>query len=139
MKRSSKKVLVGVMVVVAAVAFLIYRGVSTTGAYYLTVTELRTSEVGLGLGAGEVVRVGGDVVPGTVAYDQRDLVLEFSIRDPDRPDQMLAARYEGPKPDAFEPEIEVLLEGTFDRDRNLFRAENLLVKCPSKYQSEEES
>ncbi len=129
----------GVLVVVAAVAFLIYRGISTTGAYYLTVAELKTSEVGRGLGAGEVVRVGGDVVPGTVTYDQRALVLEFSIRDPDEPDQVLVARYEGPKPDAFEPEIEVLLEGTFDRASNLFLAENLLVKCPSKYQSEEES
>ena len=36
----------------------------------------------------------------------------------------------------FEPEIEALLEGTYDRSKNLFQAETLLVKCPSKYESE---
>ncbi len=138
MKRSTRKILVGVLVVAVGVGILIYRGISTTSAYYLTVSELRSSPTGLKLTDQDPVRVGGEVVDGTVRYDQKRLVLEFAVRDAEAPDEQINARYEGPKPDAFKPDIEVLLEGTYARAQNLFRAENLLVKCPSKYQSEGE-
>ncbi len=138
MTKSTRKVAAGILVIAGAVGFLIYRGIATTGAYYLTVAELKESPTGRGLSDRDVVRVGGEVVDGSVRYDQRNLVLEFSVRDEEDEDQVLDALYEGPKPDAFEPDIEVLLEGTYDRVRNLFLARNLLVKCPSKYQSEDE-
>ena len=138
MTKSTRRVAAGVLVIAAAVGFLIYRGIATTGAYYLTVAELKGSPTGRALSDRDLVRVGGEVVDGTIRYDQRNLVLEFSVRDGEDGDEVLEARYEGPKPDAFEPDIEVLLEGTYDRARNLFLARNLLVKCPSKYQSEDE-
>ncbi len=137
MNRSTLRVLAGVLVIGAAVAFLIYRGIATTGAYYLTVAELVESPRGLGLSSGDFVRVGGEVVEGSIRYDQRSLVLEFEVRDPEEPGVTIRARYEGPKPDAFKPDIEVLLEGTYAREQNVFLAQNLLVKCPSKYQSED--
>lgn len=137
MSRSTLRVLAGVLVIGAAVAFLIYRGIATTGAYYLTVAELVDSPRGRGLSPSDFVRVGGEVVEGSIRYDPRDLLLEFDVRDPEKPEVTIRARYEGPKPDAFKPDIEVLLEGVYARDRNEFLAQNLLVKCPSKYQSEE--
>lgn len=136
MKKSTRKVLAGVLVIGLSVGFLIYRSIATTSVYYLTVSELKTSPLGLKLSDQDVVRVGGKVVDGTLDYDQKNLVLRFAVRDDKALTETVAVRYDGPKPDAFAPNIEVLAEGTYARGENLFRAQNLLVKCPSKYQSE---
>jgi len=139
MKKSNKKVLIAVLVLLASVGFLIYRGLANTSVYYMTAGELKTSTLGRQLGADQTVRVGGLVVDGSIDYNQRDLSLRFSIKDENNPQEVIDALYNGAKPDAFEPEIEALLEGTYDRDKNLFLADTLLVKCPSKYESEQEN
>ena len=136
MKKSNRKVVIAVLVMVASVSVLIYRGLADTSVYYMTVSELKTSSLGMQIGSDQAVRVGGLVVDGGIEYNQRDLELRFSIKDENNPNEIIQAVYKGAKPDAFEPEIEALLEGTFDRDKNLFHAETLLVKCPSKYESE---
>jgi cytochrome c-type biogenesis protein CcmE len=138
MKKSNKKVLIAVLVMVASVGFLIYRGLAETSVYYMTVGELKTSALGQKIGPTQAVRVGGLVVDGSTSYNQRDLELRFSLKDENNPQEIIDAVYNGAKPDAFEPEIEALLEGTYDRSKNLFQAETLLVKCPSKYESETE-
>lgn len=139
MKKSNRKVLIAVLVLLASVGFLIYRGLANTSVYYMTVSELRTSTLGRQLGADQTVRVGGLVVADSIDYNQRDLSLRFSIKDENNPQEVIDALYNGAKPDAFEAEIEALLEGTYDRDKNLFLADTLLVKCPSKYESEQEN
>jgi cytochrome c-type biogenesis protein CcmE len=136
MKRSNRKILIGVLVISLAVGFLIVRGISTTSAYYLTVAELKNSPTGLGLKEGQSVRVGGDVVAGSIVYDQQALRLSFELRDQHKPAATIRVSHAGPKPDAFEPDVEVLAEGTYQRGANLFTASNLLVKCPSKYTSD---
>ena len=139
MKRSNQKILVGVLVIGIAVGFLIVRGISTTSAYYMTVAELKDSPTGRSLKAGQTVRVGGDVVAGTIAYDQQALRLAFDLRDQQNPTAAIRVSYAGPKPDAFEPDMKVLAEGIYQRGANLFAADTLLVKCPSKYESKENS
>jgi cytochrome c-type biogenesis protein CcmE len=136
MKKSNRKVLIAVLVLVASVSFLIYRGLAETSVYYMTVGELKTSALGQKVTPDQAVRVGGLVVDGSTDYNQRDLELRFSLKDENNPQEIIDAVYNGAKPDAFEPEIEALLEGTYDRAKNLFQAETLLVKCPSKYESE---
>jgi cytochrome c-type biogenesis protein CcmE len=135
MKRSNQKILAGVLVIGIAVGFLIVRGISTTSAYYLTVAELKDSPTGRSLKAEQSVRVGGDVVAGSIAYDQQALRLAFDLRDQQNPAATIRVSYAGPKPDAFEPDVKVLAEGIYQRDANLFAADTLLVKCPSKYES----
>lgn len=139
MKKSNRKILIAVLVLLASVGFLIYRGLAETSVYYMTVDELKTSTLGLQLGADKAVRVGGLVIDGSIDYNQRDLTLRFALKDENNPQETINAVYNGAKPDAFEPEIEALLEGTYDREKNLFLAETLLVKCPSKYESEQEN
>lgn len=136
MKKSNRKVVIAVLVMMASVSFLIYRGLADTSVYYMTVSELKTSSLGMQIGPNQPVRVGGLVTDGDIDYNQRDLELRFSIKDESSPKEIIQAIYKGAKPDAFEPEIEALLEGTYDREKNLFQAETLLVKCPSKYESE---
>ncbi len=139
MKKSNRKILIAILVLLGSVGFLIYRGLAETSVYYMTVSELRTSPLGLQVTPDQAVRVGGLVVDSTIDYNQSDLMLRFAIKDESDPQQTITALYSGAKPDAFEPEIETLLEGTYDRANNLFTADTLLVKCPSKYESEQEN
>ena len=139
MKKSNKKVGIAVLILLTGVGLLIYRGLASTSVYYMTVDELKTSPLGLQLSADQIVRVGGLVVDGRLDYNQRDLELRFSIKDENNPQEVIDALYNGAKPDAFAPEVEALLEGTYDRDTNLFLAKTLLVKCPSKYESKQEN
>ena len=139
MKKSNRKVLIAILVLLTSVGFLIYRGLAETSVYYMTVDELKSSTLGRQLAANQMVRVGGLVIDGSIAYNQRDLILRFVLKDENNPQATISAVYNGAKPDAFEPEIEALLEGTYDREKNLFLADTLLVKCPSKYESEQEN
>ena len=136
MKKSNRKVLIAILVIVIGVGFLIYRGLSNTSVYYMTVAELKTSTLGQQLGPNQAVRVGGLVVDGSIDYNQGELVLRFALKEESNPQHRITAVYKGARPDAFEPEIEALLEGTYDRGKNLFLAKTLLVKCPSKYESD---
>lgn len=139
MKKSNRKVLIAILILLSSVGFLIYRGFADTSVYYMTVGELKTSVLGQQLGTNEAVRVGGLIIDGSIDYNQRDLILRFSLKDENNPKETIDAVYNGAKPDAFEPEIEALLEGTYDRAKNLFQADTLLVKCPSKYESEQDN
>lgn len=136
MKKSNRKALIAILVMVVGVGFLISRSLSNTSVYYMTVAELKTSEVGRQLQADQAVRVGGLVIEGSTDYNQRELVLRFSLKDESNPQETIDAVYRGAKPDAFDADIEALLEGTYNRKKNLFQAETLLVKCPSKYESD---
>jgi len=135
MKKSIKKTVVAVMLIVAGVGFLIYKGVSETGVYYLTVGEVVTADQGSFNDRG--IRVAGKVVDGTVEYNQRDLLLTFKVRDLDDDTKTMKVVYRGVVPDAFKPDVEVILEGSYDRAENTFTAKTLLAKCPSKYSKEE--
>ena len=40
------------------------------------------------------------------------------------------------KPDSFKADVQVILEGKYTPEGNLFKATTLLVKCPSRYEGE---
>ncbi|UCG39117.1 MAG: cytochrome c maturation protein CcmE [bacterium] len=127
------KILVAVLAVVAGVGYLIFTGISDTGVYYRTVSEVLN---GANIFDGRAIRISGEVVEDTVAYDQEKLLLTFSVRDTDNRRVTMQARYEGVMPDAFKEGAEVILEGTYSQVSNLFSATTLLAKCPSKYVAE---
>src|SRR5215469_7879936 len=70
---------IGVSLVVAAIAYLIITAVRNTAEYYLTVSEAKARQVEL---SGQMLRVAGRVVPGTVQWDPSSLTLKFSIAEP---------------------------------------------------------
>ena len=132
-KRAKKKVFIAVLLVVFGIGLLIYNGIESTGVYYLTVEELIKQAGSL---KGESVRVSGNVVDGTIDYNAKDLILKFAISDMENENKKINALYNGIMPDAFKAGGEVILEGVYDKLNNLFKAEILLAKCPSKYEEE---
>ncbi len=135
----------GVGLVVAAIAYLIVTAVRNTAEYYLTVDEARARQVEL---SGQMLRIAGRVVPGTIDWDPSSLTLKFAITQPPPGDAQpavttvaastsVAARFTvvsrgQPKPDMFAAGRDVIVEGLL-KQGNTVEARQVLTSCPSKY------
>jgi cytochrome c-type biogenesis protein CcmE len=80
------------------------------------------------------VQVAGALVEDSTRYVEATEELSFGIED--EQGNTMPVLYEGVKPGNFEEATQIVAVGTF-RD-GAFHAEQLLVKCPSKYQGVEE-
>ena len=135
MKTSITKTSVAVLAILLALGYLIFTGISDTGVYYRTVSEVLDQASILD---GQSIRISGEVVDGTIKYDQENLILSFAVRDTENDKVTMRARYKGILPDAFKEDVEVILEGRYSQYDNLFSASILLAKCPSKYVTEDD-
>ncbi len=136
MKRSNWRTILVIFLVLGGVGYLIFSGVSETGMYYRTVSEVLDQSKTLD---NDPVRISGEVVDNTIHYNQGDMILTFAIRDPEDNSKTIKAVYKGVAPDAFKADVEVVLEGKYDRAKNTFDTTLLLAKCPSKYVAEDGS
>lgn len=82
---------------------------------------------------GSRVQVMGEILHDQVNYDAENHLLAFPIRDDQ--DQTMMVEYSGTMPGNFDQASHVVCLGRYDGE--VFRAEQLLVKCPSKYLGEE--
>lgn len=121
------KFIVGAAIIFVAIGFLVFNAMSSSGAYYMTVSELtqQASE-----SVGKNVRVSGIVVDNSVDYNSSELILRFSIKDDAN---QLPIYFHGPRPDNFTRATEAIVEGRYGEDGTLY-ANTLLLKCPSRYE-----
>ncbi len=131
------KYLLGLALIAAAVVFLIVTSMSANAQYFYTVDELRSKAQGI---VEQNVRVSGAVINSSTKFEVRDNqpYLEFEIADADKVGVQtpLHIVYNGPKPDLIdEPHAQAIIEGHLGADGN-FHADNLLLKCPSRYEEE---
>lgn len=134
MKRSNWRTLLVILLVLGGVGYLIFSGISETGVYYRTVSEVLDQPKAQDT---DPVRVSGEVVDKTIDFNQSDMILTFNIRDPEDNSKTIKAVYKGVAPDAFKADIEVVLEGKYNRAENTLNTTLLLAKCPSKYVAED--
>lgn len=80
------------------------------------------------------VQVAGALVEDSSSYVDQDEELHFVIYD--EVGVKMAVRYSGVKPANFEEATQIVAVGSWRGD--VFDAEQLLVKCPSKYQGVDE-
>lgn len=121
------KFIVGGVVIALAVAYLIYTGIQSSSAYFLTIDELRAKGAEI---YGQPVRVSGLVNAETITFNHKDLILKFDIQS--ESGQSLPVVFNGPQPDQMREGAEAIVEGKFDG--STFQAQSLLLKCPSKYE-----
>jgi cytochrome c-type biogenesis protein CcmE len=113
------------LVILGAVAYLVYANTRSNAAYDLTVTQLvQCSSCSV-----QAVRVEGVVQRGSIEHDETMQRLSFVISDGR---QSLAVVYTGVVPDIFNAGIQVVVEGHYS-GRGPFQALTLLTKCPSKF------
>jgi cytochrome c-type biogenesis protein CcmE len=129
---------IGGAVIVAAVVYLIVSSIGSSAQYYLTVKELRGKSQEM---AGRNLRVAGFVIGESIAYNPQASSLSFDIVD-SREEltstvkaNTLKVVYTGPKPDLLQNEAQAIAEGKLNPD-GTFVANNLLLKCPTRYEDQ---
>jgi len=87
---------------------------------------------------GELVQVRGTIVKDTVRWDPATTTLSFDVREVKKTakgeeagDQVMSVVYKKVKPDSFDEATGVDVIGRYSD--GVFKADNMLVKCPSKY------
>ena len=154
-KKSSRfklnKFVVGGILVAAAVILLAVTSLKGNAQYYLTIAELQASPEKWT----QNVRISGAVRGDTIKVDQNTGEITFDLvnipGDMKTIDQMggiaavlhqavidptaetLTVHFKGAKPDLLKDEAQAILSGRMQAD-GTFLAEELLLKCPSKYQ-----
>jgi cytochrome c-type biogenesis protein CcmE len=118
-------VLAGVAIA-AAVIYLVAANTGASAEYYLTISELRHCTSC----DARAVRVAGVVAANSVVRNDATQIVHFTITDAGG---SLPVVYGGTVPDIFRPGIQVVVEGHLVN--GVFQADNLLAKCPSKFQS----
>lgn len=124
---SMMKFVIGGVVVVVVIGVLIATSFSGSTSDYLTVAEVKA----LGPDQARDSRVAGEIVPDSVEWNTRDLHLTFEVDDGTG---QLAISYHGPQPDMLVDAVEAVVVGKYDPEAQVFEAEELLMKCPSKYE-----
>ncbi len=81
-----------------------------------------------------LVQVNGTIADKNYVMKPQEQYLEFKLKD--QKGQVLPVVYHGVIPGNFDQATMVVAIGRYRQDR--FEAEQLLVKCPSKYQAEAE-
>ncbi len=83
------------------------------------------------------VQVRGKILHDTAYYDERIHALRFQIEDVNK--ERIEVVYRGGKPDAFDQAPETAATGVVRKmagsDATVFESDKLVVKCPSKYDS----
>ena len=129
------KFVVGGLIILALILYLIVSSISSAGAYYREVGEVLTEQTAL---TGKSLRVSGNIVTESVVYDAATLDLSFRISDPTDANKQLAVHFHGVQPDQITREgSSAIVEGSLGND-GIVEANNLLLKCPSRYEEYEE-
>ena len=120
-----KSYVIGGIVIICALAMAMYSFKSTLTSY-VTVSEAKASK--------QAVQVAGIVVEGSDRYDLKSNNLLFTLRE-DGGDEM-KVEYDGPRPGNFDNVTKVVAIGRYQPQKQTFLAEQLLVKCPTKYEGQ---
>jgi len=109
------------------VGFVIYGAVSlkTSLTPYVSFAEAKA--------ASQTVQVMGELQKTATRYDTTASLLYFTLKD--KKGELLEVSYKGVKPGNFDQAAQIVAIG--DYQGKVFEADQLLVKCPSKYQGKE--
>ncbi len=126
------KIIIGLIIVLVFAVWGVTAFLDTT-IKYVTFAEAKAAQ--------KTVQVAGKIDFGSINYDNQKGCLTFTMIDMKNPDTLSAERmeiiYYGVVPSNFDHATSVLVRGKPSSDG--FIAEQLLVKCPSKYQGLEDN
>ena len=116
-----------------AFSYFAFMALTSATMYYYTVSELQTLDPSSNQ---DVIRVSGKLVPSSYNREVTSTISEFTITDGTN---LLKTQHDGILPDLFfNKHSEIILQGTLTKEKT-FITNNVTVKCPSKYISENPS
>src|SRR5215831_14986463 len=119
---AKRRFFLGILLVIGAVAYLIYTGIRETSNYYLTIEEFLPQKEAF---ANEGVRLAGRVQAGSIHWDPKDLQLSFVLGPfKDHAGTVtqtvgVPVRYQGILPDMFAEGRDVIVEGRYNTEQAL--------------------
>ena len=146
------KFIIGGLLILAAVVYLIFSSTQQAAEYFMTVDEIKAQGDSV---LDRNLRLSGAVIGDSIQYDPQTLTLSFdvahvpgdnseieaqgglaavlhaAILDPSR--ARIKVVYVGPMPDLLRNEAQAIMTGHLGAD-GIFYAEELLLKCPTKYE-----
>ncbi len=120
------KFFLGGGVILAALAYMIYAGVSQSVVYFVTPSELQAQPI-----PGKAYRLGGMVAPGSLRWEARSLDLSFTLSDGKGSVQV---RHKGTPPDLFSEGRGAVVEGTWTHE-GYFKASLIMAKHSEEYKA----
>ncbi|PYO52779.1 MAG: cytochrome c biogenesis protein CcmE [Candidatus Rokuibacteriota bacterium] len=120
------KFIAGALVILAALGYLVFTGVSQSVVYFVTPSELSAAPV-----TGKAYRLGGMVKPGTLTWNAQSLDLRFTLSDGRA---SVPVRHKGAPPDLFAEGRGAVVEGTWTAD-GYFKAGLIMAKHSEEYKA----
>jgi cytochrome c-type biogenesis protein CcmE len=122
-----KRYIIGGIIILAAVVYLLFLSFGDAVSYYVKVSEFYDRESEL---SDTNIRIAG-VITAPINWNTEDLNLDFYITEGG---DSMAVAYNGAKPSGFKEGSSILVEGKYLSD-DIFHASQLIISCPSKYES----
>jgi cytochrome c-type biogenesis protein CcmE len=122
------KIVVTVVLVGGALAYLVLSSFDRSMVYYKTVAEVLAERARF---EREPVRVNGLLVDGSIRQRPGTDEFRFTLS---KAGKTLEVEYSGILPDSMEPGRELVIQGTLVGGTDRFHASEILTKCPSKYE-----
>lgn len=117
------KYMIGALVIIVFIGFAVL-SLRRSLTPYVSLAEAKKTDA--------IVQVKGKRVAGSEQFDMEKKVFTFKMTDDSG--QEFEVTYPGVKPSNFEQATEVIAIGRYTHGR--FEAQQILVKCPTKYQAE---
>lgn len=127
-KRSRWFLIAAAVVILGGFSYLVYGGIESNLVYFLTPSELKDKG---DAAFNEPVRLGGQVVPGSVQWNAEAIDLRFKLTDGT---STLTVHSSKAPPQMFREGMGVVVEGELTSS-GVFRSDNLMVKHSNEYKA----
>jgi cytochrome c-type biogenesis protein CcmE len=122
----SRRFIIGGLVILAALAYIIYGGMREAIVYFVTPSELKAKETA---STGKFLRMGGMVVQGSLQKDVKNLTYRFELTDGTT---SVPVFFRGVPPDLFAEGKGAVVEGRINKD-GVFQATTIMAKHAEQY------
>jgi cytochrome c-type biogenesis protein CcmE len=122
----SRRFLIGAVIILAALAYIIYGGMQQALVYFVTPSELKAKEPTSG---DKFLRMGGMVVKGSLKKDLKNLTYRFELTDGTT---SIPVFFRGIPPDLFTEGKGAVVEGRVAND-GVFQASTIMAKHAEEY------
>ncbi|MFQ5989946.1 MAG: cytochrome c maturation protein CcmE [Candidatus Methylomirabilales bacterium] len=126
MSSRNRRVLIGGLIIIAAITYLIWTGTQQALVYFYTPSELQAQEA---VRPGRRIRLGGMVVEGSLNHTPETLRYEFQLTDGGG---VIPVRFTGIPPDLFKEGTGAIVEGQMGTD-GVFHADLIMAKHNEEY------
>lgn len=128
-----KKIIIGTTIIIGAICYLILSGFSDVKIHVQMEDLVISGEEYVDT----YVQTEGTVLGESINWDAPKVELTFIVAGKLNPEKTMPVIYNKVIPENFQNTTEVMIGGYYNSER-VFEAQEMITKCPSKYETKEE-